>query len=203
MKLYPPLAQPETVAFKPPVGPAQVAVTAHPEIAMFARSFKGKGLKNATWKIGFEPEFEAKMKFLCALGLHKEQPIDVGGQRVSPQAVLLTLLKNQPPETKRPPDFRGHMIVIVKGEEKGQKVEYTLTEYATAALTERMQKKGAFSSYRTGIYAAAATMMVARGQVKEKGVLYPETSIPAAQFMKEVVRYGIEVEVTKKIAVEV
>jgi hypothetical protein len=38
------------------------------------------------------------------------------------------------------------MIVIVKGEEKGQKVEYTLTEYATAALTERMQKKGAFSS---------------------------------------------------------
>jgi saccharopine dehydrogenase-like NADP-dependent oxidoreductase len=203
IKLYPPLAQAEIVAFRPPVGPAQVAVTAHPEIAMFARSFKDKGLKNATWKIGFEPEFEAKMKFLCALGFHKEEHISVDGLRVSPRAVLLSLLKNQPPETKRSPDFRGHMIVVVKGEEKGQKVEYTLTEYATAALTEKMQKRGVFSSYRTGIYAAIATMMVARGQAEKKGVLYPETSIPATQFMKEVVRYGIEVEVTKKIVVDV
>jgi len=200
MRSYPARSFPETAAFKPPAGPSQISITAHPEIEMFARSFKGKGIQNATWKIGFEPEFEAKLRFLCALGFGQTQPINVDEQMVSPRAVLVTLLNSQPPETKRPPDFRGHMMVVVKGEEDGQKVEYTVAEYATAALTERMQGKGVFSSYRTGIYVGIATMMLARGHIAQKGVFYPEVSIPAERFLKEAARAGIEVEVSKKVA---
>jgi saccharopine dehydrogenase (NAD+, L-lysine-forming) len=202
IKLYPARSFTETVAFKPPVGLSQVAVTAHSEVYMFARAFKEKGLKRASWKIGFEPEFEAKMRFLCSLGFGNPEPIQVDGQRVSPRAVLLALLKNQPPETKKQPDFRGHMLVVTKGEEAGKKVEYTLTEYATAALTERMQKKGVFSSYRTGVYAGIGAMMLARGQIKKKGVFYPDISVPPEFYIKEAVKAGIEVEVSKKVIIE-
>jgi hypothetical protein len=33
-----------------------------------------------------------------------------------------------------------------------------------------------------------------------KGVFYPEVSIPAERFLKEAARAGIEVEVSKKVA---
>jgi lysine 6-dehydrogenase len=200
IKLYPPRSFPETVAFKPPAGPSEISLTAHPEIEMFARSFKDKGIQKASWKIGFEPEFEAKLRFLSALGFGQTEPIDVDGQMVSPRRVLVTLLNNQPPETKSPPDFRGHMMVVVTGEKTGEKMGYTVVEYATSALTERMQRKGVFSSYRTGIYAGIATMMLARGQIAQKGVFYPEVAIPAEQFLKEAARVGIEIEVNKKTA---
>ena len=202
IKLYPARSFPETVAFKPPVGLSQVAVTAHSEVNMFARAWKEKGLKRASWKIGFEPEFEAKMRFLCSLGFGNPERIQVEGQMVSPREVLLTLLRNQPPETKKQPDFRGHMLVVAKGEEAGKKMEYTVTEYATAALTERMQKKGVFSSYRTGIYSGIITTMLGRGQIKKKGVFYPDTSVPPELYIKEAIKAGIEVEVSKKVIIE-
>jgi lysine 6-dehydrogenase len=169
---------------------------------MFAQAWKEKGLKRASWKIGFEPEFEAKMRFLCKLGFGNPERIQVEGQMVSPREVLLTLLRNQPPETKKQPDFRGHMLVVAKGEEAGKKVEYTVTEYATAALTERMQKKGAFSSYRTGVYAGIITIMLGRGQVKKKGVFYPDVSVPPELYIKEAIKAGIEVEISKKVMVD-
>lgn len=199
---YPPRSYPEIYGFRPPAGPSHVAVTRHSEVLMFAKSFKDKGLRNATWKIGFEPEFEEKLLFLNSLGFAQEEPIDVDGQMVSPRAVLLNLLHTQPLETKRPPDFRGHMAVVVKGNENGQKVEYTITEYATDALTERMQAKGVFSSYRTGIYGAILTLMLARGQIEKKGVFYPEVSVPAEAFIREAVRVGIEIEVERKTLIE-
>ena len=202
IKLYPARSLPETVAFKPPVGPSHVAVTAHSEVYMFSRSFGDKGLKDASWKIGFEPEFEEKMRFLCALGFGSPDAINVDGQRVSPRSVLLHLLKNQAPETKTAPDFRGHMLLVAKGEEAGKKVEYTITEYASSALTERMQQRGALSSYRTGVYAGVITMMLARGQILKKGVFYPEACVPPEAFIKEAVRFGIEVDVNKKSSVE-
>lgn len=202
IKYYPPRSLRETFIFGPPVGRSEVATTAHAEVEMFASSFMSKGLRNASWKIGFEPDFEAKIQFLCDLGFNRKEPIKVDGQMVSPKAVLLTLLNNQPPEIKKLPDFRGHMIVVVKGEEKGKKVEYTITEYATSALTEKMQKKGALSSYRTGIYGAIGTMMLARGEIVRKGVLYPEVCIPAKAFLKEAQKVGINVSVSRKVGIE-
>ncbi len=200
IKYYPSRSFPEIVNFKSPVGPSSISITPHPEVEMFARSFKNKGLKNATWKIGFEPEFESKLQFLCKLGLDKTEPINVNGTMISPRAVLMFLLNNQPLETKKTPDFRGHMIVIVKGIEAGEKVKYTVTEYATSALTERMQKKGCFSSYRTGLYGAIGTMMCARGEVTKKGVYYPEIGIPSEAFLKEASRIGIKIGVSKEVS---
>jgi len=204
IKLVPAGSNPEIVNFKPPVGPCSVAVTAHSEVNMFIRSFKGKGLRNTSWKIGFEPEFDKKMRFLCALGFgNPTTKIEVDGQLVSPRSVLLTLLKNQPEETKKKPDFRGHMMLIAKGEdEDGQNVEYNITECPTLDLTTRMQEKGAVSSYRTGIYLGIATMMLARGYIKKKGVFYPHDCIPSELFIKEAVKTGIQVEVNKKITMQ-
>ena len=197
IKFKPPRWGKEVVEFLPPAGTAEIAVTNHPEVEMFYSSWKDKGLKEATWKIGFEPEFEQKMQFLSALGFGNNEPIDFNGNKVSPLQMILYLLNNQKPEENRPPDFRGHMIAFVTGMEKGKKVEYKITEYATGQLTEKMQTKGVYSSYRTGLYGAIGTIMVARGQIDKKGVFYPEIGIDSEGFLKEADRSGINITISR------
>lgn len=194
-----PRSYPEVVSFRPPAGQIKVATTVHSEPISLSETFKDRGLKHASWKIGFDTDFEEKMTFMRDLGLFNTEPIEVDGQKVSPRALLLKLLYNQPPETKKAPDFRGHMIVVVKGEQAGQKVEYTITEYASSDLTLKMQKKGVFSSYRTGIYGAIGATMIGRGQIEKKGVFYPEACVPPEFFLKEAAKAGIEIDVSKKV----
>ena len=198
MTTAPARSHPEWIDFRPPAGKVMVATTPHTENVSLPQTFKALGLKHASWKIGFDVDFEEKMTFLRELGLFKTEPVEVDGVKVSPRALMLKLLHNQPPETKKAPDFRGHMIVVVKGEQGGQKVEYTITEYASADLTAKMRERGVFSSYRTGIYGGIAAMMVARGQIEKRGVLYPEACVPPELFLKEAVKAGIEVDVSRK-----
>jgi saccharopine dehydrogenase-like NADP-dependent oxidoreductase len=89
-------------------------------------------------------------------------------------------------------------MAVVRGEQDGKKVEYTVTEYAPVDLTLSMQKKGIFSSYRTGIYGSIGAMMIGRGQIEKKGVFYPEVCVPPDIFLKEVVKAGIEVDISRK-----
>ena len=202
LKQVPAMSYPEVVNFRPPAGPVKVATTVHSEPISLSETFKEKGLKHASWKIGFEPDFEEKMNFVKDLGLLNEKPIEVDGQMVSPRALFLKLAHNQPPETKKAPDFRGHMMVIVKGKKKGQTTEYRITEYATEALTHKMQNKGVFSSYRSGLYGAIGALMIGRGQIEKKGVFYPEACVPPEQFLREAARAGIEIEVSRRTLIE-
>jgi len=200
MTSVPARSYPEWIDFRPPAGKVMVATTPHTEQVSLPQTFKELGLKHASWKIGFEADFEEKMTFLRDLGLFKAELIEVDGVKVSPRALMLKLLYNQPPETKKAPDFRGHMIVTVKGEQGGQRVEYTITEFASAGLTTKMREKGVLSSYRTGIYGAIAALMIARGQIEKKGVFYPEACVPPEPFLREVAKAGIEIDVSRKIS---
>jgi lysine 6-dehydrogenase len=199
MTSVPARSYPEWIDFRPPAGKVMVATTPHTENVSLPQTFKTLGLKHASWKIGFEVDFEEKMTFLRDLGLFKIEPVEVDGVQVSPRALMLKLLHNQPPETKKAPDFRGHMIVIVKGEQGGQKIEYTITEFASGDLTAKMREKGVFSSYRTGIYGAIAALMIARGKIEKKGVFYPEACVPPDLFLKEAAKVGIEVDVSRRV----
>ena len=189
---------PETYAFREPVGPCVVSTTMHSEPESLGRTFAHLGLQHASWKIGFGPEFEEKMSFLRSVGLMGKEPIDVGGVQVVPRDLMLKLLYAQPPETMEAPQYRGHMAVVVSGTEGGKKVEYTITEYATPALTERMQSKGVRASYRTGTYGAIGVLMIGRGQVARSGVFYPEACMPPAEFLAEAVKAGIDVDVSRR-----
>lgn len=193
----------EYVEFLPPAGGGNVGITIHPEVEMFVHSWTKKGLKNASWKIGFEEDFEQKLRFLSSLGLaHPDNRIVYNGQEICPRDVVLAAIEALPPESKKEPNFRGHMIAFVKGIEKGEPVSYKVTEYATAELTDKMRSRGIYSSYRTGLYAAIGVLMLGRNMAKEKGVLFPQDSLPADKFMKEVIDLGIDVSIERCQPVE-
>ncbi len=194
----------ELFAFHEPTGTVAIGYTSHPEPETMSQAFKDKGIKNVTWKIGFAPGFMAKLKFLCALGFNSREPIDVKGQMVAPKDVLLELLYNHQPEEKlKGPDHRADIVVIAQGEEAGEKVEYSMSLFPSVKAAEAM--KAPFEKARepvpiarVGVYAAIGGMMLARGQVREKGAFPPELCIPAELFLKEASKRGHVVELTRK-----
>ena len=66
-------------------------------------------------------------------------------------------------------------------------------------MHRRFTKKGAFGSYRTGICAAMAGVMLGRGLIEKKGVYEPELCVPAERYIQGQAAVGMEIEVTSKI----
>jgi saccharopine dehydrogenase-like NADP-dependent oxidoreductase len=195
----------EIYTFHEPVGTVAIGYTTHSEPETMSLSFRDKGIENVTWKIGFTPSFMQKVKFLCDLGFNSSKPINVKGQMVAPKDVLLELLYNhQPNEKLKGPDHRAEVVAIAVGEEKGQKVEYAMSLYPSAKAVEAMKTpfikaKQPVPIARVGVYAAIGGMILARGQLTEKGVLPPESSIPAELFLQEASKRGHIVELTRKV----
>ncbi|MPN29550.1 hypothetical protein SDC9_177003 [bioreactor metagenome] len=126
-----------------------------------------------------------------------DKRVMVNGIEVCPRDVLLATIASLPPESGTQPDFRGHMVIKVQGVENGMPVSYTITEYATNELTAKMQNKGIFSSYRTGLYGAVAALMLARNEAIAKGALYPHDCISSKDYIKNVIAMGIDVTYEK------
>ena len=91
----------ETIEFPPPVGRVEALYTLHSEVAMFPRSFPG--LREASFKVAFEPDFTDKVVFLVELGFASREK--VGG--CSPREMLLTLAAGQSTVRRR-----GEMVVL-------------------------------------------------------------------------------------------
>ena len=117
---------------------------------------------------------------------------------------MSSLQPNQPEEKLKGPDHRADIVVIAQGGEAGEKVEYSMSLFPSAKAAEAM--KAPFEKARepvpiarVGVCAAIGGMMLARGQVREKGAFPPELCIPAELFLKEASKRGHVVELTRKV----
>jgi lysine 6-dehydrogenase len=198
-----PRARPVIYRFKDPIGDLLVAGLPHPEPRMLSQSFPDAGFKHIMFREGFDVDSAMKYHFLRDLGFNSNRtdPIDVKGMKVKPFDVLVALLEQLPPEKKKP----GHIIsegdCVVQGCKGRQQME-TKIMIRTAPDSEmhrRFTNKGAFGSYRTGICAALAGVMLGRGLIEKKGVYEPELCIPAELYLQEQAKVGMEVEVTSKV----
>lgn len=84
------------------------------------------------------------------------------------------------------------------GEKEGRKIEYRIKAVIPPNLHRKMIERCCFGSYRAGICAAVAAVMIGRGQVKAKGVVEPELAIPPEEYLRELVKFGFNIELTTK-----
>ena len=192
-----PRALSEKYTFKDPIGRIDIHGLTHGEPRMLSRSFPD--IKRITFKLGYQPEFETKVRFLRDLGFGNLAAIDVKGQKIVPWDVLETLLRQLPPETKKAPDFRGEGHCFARGYKDGQKMQYHIAFRESEELLNRYKNKGCHGLFRAGIFIAVAAVMLGRGQVEAKGIFHPEIAIPADLYLAEVAKAGFEVEIEKKV----
>lgn len=202
--VLPPRNEPELFSFKGPIGQTEVAGWPGYDSDSLARLFPKIPYIESKAAIGIETG--RKWELLRDLGFNKIEPINVDGQFVSPWKVLETLLNNQVVEEKSPPDIRHAGSVLVKGKENNKPSEYRIDLWPSENLVNEYKKLGILNLvgsrgvYRVGTAMGTAAVLIAKGKVLGSGVFYPEMAFSAKEFLEQEAAYGINIEITKNIA---
>jgi len=196
IKHLPPRSRPQTFQFKS--GAQQIKGMPHREPIMLAESFPEADLKYVMYRQAFDADSEKKYAFLRDLGFASREPLDVKGVKVAPFDVLWTLLQNLPEEQLTPPKYVSEGNCIAHGLKDGKPLEVRLMIRTDPAseMHRYYTSRGAAGSYRTGICAAMAAVMIGRGLVTNRGVFRPERCVPPGPYIAEQARVGMEVEET-------
>jgi saccharopine dehydrogenase-like NADP-dependent oxidoreductase len=178
----------EEIAFPEPIGKLVMRHSIHSEVATLPLSFKAKGIREASFKINYDPQLIEAVRLLGGIGLLEQKPIRIQGREITPRVFLEQILKSRPPSGQSPKDVET-IRVIVRGK-KGSRAQ-TLSLDATTRYTT----KPSFSAVArdTGFPISVAAQMIARGNIRATGVHAPETAIPPRQFLSELNRRGIRI----------
>jgi saccharopine dehydrogenase-like NADP-dependent oxidoreductase len=194
-----PLTGQEAIAFPAPVGQMTAMYTLHSEVALFPVSFGERGLKAASFKIAFPPEFLDQLRLLVDLGIANTAPLVVRstrkGQRVqvAPREVLVALLQQRasslPPGEPNDCDV---LRVVATGTQAGVPME--LTE-EMVVLPYKPWSIGA-GDLDTGVPLAIAGILLASGEARLPGAHGAERVFDPAAFLRELARYGMHAHET-------
>ncbi|HTY41140.1 MAG TPA: saccharopine dehydrogenase NADP-binding domain-containing protein [Thermoanaerobaculia bacterium] len=179
----PPMSGRETIEFPPPVGRAEALYTLHSEVAMFPRSFPN--LREASFKVAFEPSFTEKMRFLVELGFASREKI---AGRLSPREVLLDLAARQAVPAGEPADCDALRVELT-----GRQAGRTVARRADLSVLPHPVWKVSAGSLDTGVPLSIAGQLLASGTITTPGVLCPETAVPGELFFEMLERREMRV----------
>jgi len=198
----PALSEPEVVKFPPPIGEIEVYHVGHPEPVTIPRYIKG--VKVVTNKGTVWPSYMANATRVFAdLGLFSLKEFTIKGVSMPARDVAVELVMAlpwlAPPETiealaTEAEEKYGEcaitgvgLVVRVKGESGGKT---TCISYGAACRS---------AVVGTALPAALGALMIARGEVRDKGVFAPEGVIDSNKFLKQIAK-DIEVLETEEKA---
>ena len=178
------------VHFPAPVGLKRPACTIHSEVATLPLSFKNKGIREVSFRIAFAEELDEKLRFLAALGLASEKPIQVGKNQVIPRELLFALLRRIPAvDYAGAPNEYEVLRVEVRGSVGGRPVAEVLDCHVPG-----IPAWGIGVDVDTGCPPSIAMQMLARGEITLRGAVPPERAVPVAPFFAELAKRGMRIE---------
>ncbi len=173
------------VAFLEPLGTCTMRYVGHPQPLTIPKYIKG--IKNVIIKGALIPLWvDELIKQQKETGFLGTEPITVKGNTITPYDLALKLWENIPEGRDNGPQASG-LKVIVKGERDGKQVTYT------ADMVGRMAPG-------TGLPASIAALMMAAGEVTEKGVVAPEGCIDPEKFLAAFLKRGAKIHQTETIS---
>jgi len=185
----PPFAGEKTVAFPEPIGEQKVYFVPHDETYTLSASYRDKGLRRVSVRGCFPPHVMRLMRAMLEAGLFGSGPVEVLGTRTTPLEVMEQLLLALPVSRENPLWAYG-LVVEVWGQRDGREVKATY--WNTHPPQEVWGGKTAYYK-NIGVPLSIGAQMLAKGQVKAKGVLPPERAIDPGLFFRELARRGIVV----------
>ncbi len=181
-----PFAGLKTVNFPGPIGEQEVCYIPHPETKTMPKSL---GAKSVSVHGCFPPHAMRLAKAMLESGLYSEEPITVKGIETTPFDLMFDLLLELP-ASKETPLWAYGLVVDVFGKRDGRDVKITLwSEHPS------MEEWGGKAAYykNIAIPLSIGVQMMARGDIKVRGVVPPETAIDPLIFFAELAKRGIEI----------
>jgi lysine 6-dehydrogenase len=183
-----PLGEPEDVEFPPPIGLRRAVATLHSEVATFPRAFPG--LRQATFKIAFEPGLVERFQLLAAVGLASTEPVEAAGQLVRPRDVLAALGRRLP-QAEGVEDVEC-LRVAVQGKRDGSPA----TAVAQSVIEPDREWGVGGGGMDTGVPPSIVAQMIAAGELKASpGMFAPEEAVHPDLFFERLGTRGIGYEI--------
>jgi saccharopine dehydrogenase-like NADP-dependent oxidoreductase len=181
-----------TVDFHGPIGEQEVCYIPHPETRTMPKSL---GAKAVSVRGCFPPHAMRLAKSMLESGLYSEAPIHVHGVETTAfETMHETLLALE--ETKETPLWAYGLVVDVFGNKDGKGIK--VRQWTSHPSMAEWGGKAAYYK-NIAIPLSIGGEMIARGDVKVKGVVPPETALDKQIFILELEKRGIVIteEVTE------
>jgi lysine 6-dehydrogenase len=176
----------KTVDFPGPIGEQEVCYIPHPETRTMPKSL---GARAVSVHGCFPPHVMRLTKAMLESGLYSEESVTVKGVQTTPFEIISELLLELP-GSKQTPLWAYGLVVEVCGKRDGREVKIKLWN----RHPPQEEWGGPAAYYKNiAIPLSIGAQMIARGDVKVKGVVPPETAIDPHIFFTELRRRGIEI----------
>jgi saccharopine dehydrogenase-like NADP-dependent oxidoreductase len=174
------------IDFPGPIGEQEVYYIPHPETRTMPKSL---GAKAVSVRGCFPPHAIRLAKAMLEAGFYSEEPIRVKGLDTTAHELIHEILLAVK-ETKQTPLWAYGLVVDVIGKVKGHDITVRLWNRHPS-----MEDWGGESAYykNIGIPLSIAAEMIARGDVKSKGIVPPETALDPAIFIAEMRKRGMKI----------
>ncbi len=182
-----PMSGEQVLDFPHPVGRASSFLTLHSEVATLPLSYKSKGIKRVTYRLGLPTVFHVRCKFLVDLGFGTKESVKIDGVEFKPRKILQAMI-DQHPVPELDPDDCEVVRVDIGGRKGGRQV---LSRLETTVLAHK-EWKVSCGALDTGVPPSIVAQMICSGQVKARGVHAPETCVPPQPFFEELAKRGME-----------
>lgn len=191
----PPMSGEHVHDFPQPVGRASSFLTLHSEVATLPLSYKHKGVKRVTYRLGLPMLFHERCKFLVDLGFGSKEAMKIDGVEMKPRRILQAMIdKHEIPSAD--PDDCEVIRVDVGGTKAGRHI---LSRLETTVLAHK-EWKISCGALDTGVPPSIVAQLICSGLITARGVQAPETCVPADKFFQELAKRGMEM---RKITDEV
>ncbi len=184
-----PLSGAVMVDFPEPVGQQEAIYTLHSEVYTLPITYKDKGIKRVTFRLGLPLEFHEKIKFLMALGFGSKEKFSTREGEFTPRKLLAELIGSFPVPSYDPDDCEV-VRVDVHGVKDGKA---KLIRMQTTVVADKKWNVSC-GALDTGVPPSIAAQMIISGIIKEKGVLAPEVAVDAEPFFAELAKRNIIME---------
>ena len=183
LRMVPPLDPDERrrERFPDPVGELDLDSTLHSEVATLPGFFRERGVREVTFRQGFEAAFADRLRLLVGLGLTDTTPVD--GLGIAPRDLLRALLGRQPPARPAGPIDR-HEILRVRVVGSGGEVVVDCHAGAAAG-------GGIGPDIDTGAPPSIAAQLLGDELPVRPGVFAPEEVVPWPPLRRELERRGM------------
>ena len=187
-------------ASRPRLERSSVDTTLHSEVATFPLSFHDRGIREVTFRQGFETEFRDRLSFLVQLGLAGTTPLasvasrKPNGRDIVPRDVLLALVGSQQPPVPIGKPVRYEVLrTVVGGRHRGRRVTVVADCHAPGDAGW-----GIGPDIDTGAPPSIAVQLMLSGEIALRpGVWAPEQVVPVEPFLRELGRRGMLIRCRK------
>jgi saccharopine dehydrogenase-like NADP-dependent oxidoreductase len=190
MHMVPPLepAERRRERFPDPVGELDLDTTLHSEVATLPAFFAARGVREVSFRQGFESTFADRLRLLVQLGMVDTTALEIpGAPAVVPRALLKALLGRLPPPRAAGPIERHEILrVRVIGVQDGRRQAVTIDCHAGAEAGG-----GVGPDIDTGAPPSIAAQLLDDEIEIRPGVFAAEEVVPWAPFERELTKRGM------------